>query len=535
VSARLQEPATIAWRAGDAVADQHRGGASTPSGPVSIIVPVHGRAALTERCLDMLLAELPAGCELIVVDDASPDSTPALLASYGEAIRVLTLPRNAGYARACNEGAAVAAHDVLVFLNNDTEPQGGWLYALGRYARAHPDAAIVGAKLLYPTGTVQHAGVAIGQDGYPHNLYGGLSGEHPAVNRSRRLQAVTGACMLVRRAAFERAGGFDTAYVNSLEDVDLCLRIGQIGGEVHYCHEASLIHLESASRGREDRFERSVARYRERWRDCVRRDDLSIYAEDGLLEVEYRDSYPQRMSISPRLAIVDSGREQEIESLLEAYAGQVSGLLAEVMRLTAIAGSPTRTPAPTPTPAPESPPSPAAGAIDHRAFLAEANRLEEQARGLQQRLQDAQDAPASDSRSAFSANRRLGYRRLADRVCAAVADAVPPGSSVLVVSRGDRELVRLAECEARHFPQDPGGGYLGHHPRDSKDAIERLENLRAAGAEFLVLPSISYWWLEHYQGFAEHLRRRYPVTDLDVCSIYRLDASDSRVVPEVGA
>jgi GT2 family glycosyltransferase len=526
VSSPLQQAAGLAPRLGDAAAARPAaGGARAVLAPVSIIVPVHGRAALTRRCLDALLGELPQGCEVIVVDDASPDATATLLASYRDAIRVVTLPANRGYARACNEGAAIATHDKLVFLNNDTEPQSGWLQALDEYAREHPAAAVIGAKLVYPTGSIQHAGVAIGQDGFPHNLYGGLPGEHPAVNRSRRLQAVTGACMLVDRSAFERAGGFDTAYVNSLEDVDLCLRIGQSGGEVHYCHEAVLVHLESASRGREDRFERSVARYRERWRDRARRDDLSIYAGDGLLEVEYRDSYPQRMSISPLLAIVDAGRENEMEALLEAYAGQISNLLAEVMRLTAIVGSPPATPSAGPHPV-------VAGALDHRAFLAEANRLEEQARGLQQRVADAERAPRTDSRPAFAPNRRLGYRRLADRVCAAIAEAVPAGSAVLVVSRGDRELLRVVEREARHFPQDPDGGYLGYHPRDSEDAIARLEDLRARGAGYLVLPSISYWWLEHYQGFAEHLRRRYPATDVGVCSIYRLGEAPPPVKDE---
>jgi GT2 family glycosyltransferase len=276
---------------------------------VSIVVPVHGQAALTKRCLDTLLRTLRSRCEVIVVDDASTDETPALLDAYGERIRRLTLPRNAGYAAACNAGAAIARHDALLFLNNDTEPRPGWLPGLAGYARAHPQAAIVGAKLLYPTGAVQHAGVAIGQDGYPHNLYAGLPAEHPAVNRSRRLQAVTGACMLVARAAFERAGGFDTGYLNSLEDVDLCLRLGEQGAQVHYCHEAVLTHLESASRGRDERFERSVARYRERWRDRVVRDDLSIYAQDGLLRVEYGDAYPLRVSISPLLAALGGDRQ----------------------------------------------------------------------------------------------------------------------------------------------------------------------------------------------------------------------------------
>jgi GT2 family glycosyltransferase len=477
---------------------------------VSIVIPVHGRAELTRRCLDAVGATVPPGCETIVVDDASTDETPRLLAERGEAIRVLTLAENAGFATACNRGAAVAEGELLVFLNNDTEPRPGWLEALLAEAEANPDADAIGAKLVHPGGTVQHAGVVFGQDGYPHHLYAGFPADHPAVERSRPLQAVTAACMLVRRPAFEAAGGFDAGYRNSLEDVDLCLRIGERGGRVRYCAGAVVEHLESASRGREDRFEASVSLYRERWRERVRRDDLEVYAADGLLEVEYADAYPVRMGISPRLAVVDAGREEEIERLLEAYARQVSDLMREVVRLTAAmpgAASPE-------SPADEGPSSPGA-ATDHGAFLARARWLEGEIRELQLEAEGLDEG--------FVANRRLGYRQLVEDVRAAVADHVPAGATVLVISRGDRELVRLDGHAGEHFPQAEDGRYLGHHPEDSAAAIEQLEALRARGAGFLVVPPTAAWWLEHYAELATHLER-YPRVESDAATIYRLDA-----------
>jgi GT2 family glycosyltransferase len=486
---------------------------------ISIIVPVHNGAALTRSCLDAVLADLPDGCELIVVDDASTDSTADLLASYGSAIRPLALPRNLGYAGACNAGAAEASGEALLFLNNDTEPQPGWAGALAAYAAEHRGAAVVGAKLLYPTGAVQHAGVVVGQDGYPHNLYAGLPAEHPAVNHSRRLQAVTGACMLVRRPAFEAARGFDTGFANSLEDVDLCLRIGEAGGEVHYCHEAVVTHLESASRGREDRFAKSVDLYRRRWRARVRRDDLAIYAEDGLLAVEYPEAHPLRMTISPRLAVVDAAREVEAERLLEGYAGQVSDLLGEVVRLTAAVGGDVGIKAAVASG--EDAATRRDAELDHADFLREANRIEHDVRELQLRLERAGIRSADGSRP-FEASRRLGYRQLVERFRAEVAEVVPAGSSLLIVSRGDRALLELPGRDTRHFPEDGEGRYLGHHPADSDDAVARLEALRGAGADYLVLPSTAYWWLDHYAGFAEHLRDRYPVTDGDACKIFRL-------------
>jgi GT2 family glycosyltransferase len=487
---------------------------------VSVIVPVHGHAALTGRCLDLVLGELPEDAELIVVDDASEDETPELLAGYGDRIRRCRLEENSGFARACNRGAELARGGLLVFLNNDVEPLAGWLEALRAEAAAHPAAAVVGAKLLYPNGTVQHAGVVFGQDGYPHHLYAGFSGDHPVVNRSRPLQAVTAACMLVRRTAFEAAGGFDAGFHNSLEDVDLCLRIGEAGGEVRYCHEAALVHLESASRGRSDRFERSVALYRDRWRQRVRRDDLEVYVADGLLRVEYGEAYPARISVEPLLAVVDRGREEEIERLLDGYAGQAADLLQEVVRLSAATAGIDGAPGP----APEN--GSAAGSFDRSSFLSRVRELEAHVRELQAAAPPGRIAPGE----------RLGYGRSVEIVRSAVQEAVPAGARVLVVSRGDRELLRVDGRSALHFPQGDGGGYAGHHPADSAEAIAELERLRADGAEYLVFPPTARWWLDHYSGFAAHLaevHRRLPV---DGCEIYELrrqphSADDGNTMP----
>jgi len=432
----------------------------------SVVVPVHGRDGLTRRCLELVLADLPAGCEVVVVDDASPAATPRMLAGFGASIRLLRLEENRGFAAACNAGAAAAAGEMLVFLNNDTEPEPGWLQALLDCAAEHPAAEVIGARLLYPTGAVQHAGVAFGQDGYPHNLYAGFPGEHPAVNRPRRLQAVTGACMLVRRAAFDRAGGFDERFRNSLEDVDLCLRIGAGGGEVHYCPEAVLTHLESATRGREEKFEASVALYRERWRERVRRDDLALYVEDGLLEVEYPDGHPLRISVSPLLAAIErtDGHEAELEPQLRSQGRRVQDLQRELTRL-------------------------AAELSDRGVELAEP---------------------------------RLGYEDEVGEIRAEVERAVPEGASVLVVSRGDPELLRLGGREAGHFPAGPEGRYLGHHPAGDAEAIELLEAARERGAGYLVVPAAELWWLGHYAGFAAHLEENASAERHQSCTVYRL-------------
>ena len=174
----------------------------------SLVIPVRNRAPLTRQCLEVLLASPPATAEveLVVVDDCSTDSTSELLASYKDRVRVVRHDRNTGFGVACNDGARAADGEWLVFLNNDTVPQPGWLDALLAYAAPRERLGLVGAKLLFPNDTVQHAGVVFSADRHPHHIYTGFPASHPVVNKSREFQVVTGACALIRRELFEESG-----------------------------------------------------------------------------------------------------------------------------------------------------------------------------------------------------------------------------------------------------------------------------------------------------------------------------------------
>lgn len=101
------------------------------------------------------------------------------------------------------------------------------------------------------------------------------------------------------------------------------------------------------------------------------------------------------------------------------------------------------------------------------------------------------------------------YAALRSRVASVVGRHVPAGATILVVSKGDEELVAMEANEAWHFPQHDDGSYTGYHPADDDEAIARLEALRDRGARYLVVPATSGWWLEHYAGFHEHLSRHY--------------------------
>jgi GT2 family glycosyltransferase len=218
------------------------------------------------------LAEVTRGhsFEVIVVDNASIDGTADFLAQLNGDVQIIRNDENLGFAKACNQGARAARGRYLLFLNNDTVPLAGWLEPLVAELEMHPDVAVVGSKLLYEDGTVQHAGVAFSRAHFgPYHIYRGVPGDVPFVNERREYQCVTAACMLIRRETFEAVGTFDEGYVNGFEDVDLCLKIRERGGRIVYQPRSVLFHLESRTPGRHahevENSRRLFARWSRQW------------------------------------------------------------------------------------------------------------------------------------------------------------------------------------------------------------------------------------------------------------------------------
>jgi GT2 family glycosyltransferase len=263
---------------------------------VSIVIPVWNRAELTRPCLDALRATVDwRAHELIVVDNHSTDDTPALLAEHPLAPRVIRNEENKGFARACNQGAAAARGEFVLFLNNDTVPEPGWLDPLIEVLRAEPDVAAVGSRLLYPDSRlIQHAGIAIDslRDALqPFHLWWLFPADWPAANVRRDVVAVTAACVLVRRSAFEQLGGFDESYRNGFEDVDLCLRLAEKRQRIVYCPESVVLHYESMTEGRALHEDANFALFRERWSGrlgdrVASRRDLILAAFDEVFRVK---------------------------------------------------------------------------------------------------------------------------------------------------------------------------------------------------------------------------------------------------------
>ena len=194
----------------------------------------------TEACLTQLIATLPAGFrgEILVVDDASTDETPAVMDRWAATcpfIRVIRSDENRGFGQSCNRGAEAAAGEILVFLNNDTLPQAGWLRPLIRLLERHQLAGAVGGKLLYPDGTLQEAGAVIFSDASGCNFGRGDSRPNaPLFNFVREVDYCSAALLAIRRSLFLELGGFDLAFSPAYyEDTDLCFRLREKGYRVY--------------------------------------------------------------------------------------------------------------------------------------------------------------------------------------------------------------------------------------------------------------------------------------------------------------
>ncbi|HTV94170.1 MAG TPA: glycosyltransferase family 2 protein [Verrucomicrobiae bacterium] len=257
----------------------------------SIIIPVYNKAELTRNCLAKLQPSL-AGAgegEVIVIDNASTDHTPEMLAGFPW-IRMIRNESNLGFAGANNQGAREARGRILVLLNNDTEPITQWLAPMMRQFD-DPGVGVVGAKLLFADRTIQHAGVlvrwwpfsAAGLQPF-HYLFKDKENNPEALER-RDYQIVTGACLATPRDLYLKLGGLDEGFWNGYEDVDYCLKIRGRGLRVVYEPAATLFHYESKSGSqRFRRMQSNLQRLAERWRGKVQFDAPRVWVNSGKIE-----------------------------------------------------------------------------------------------------------------------------------------------------------------------------------------------------------------------------------------------------------
>jgi O-antigen biosynthesis protein len=286
-----------------------------PAPPVSIIVPTRDRIELLRRCIDGLLHNTDYDkLEVVIVDnDSIEPESHAYFASIAEdgRVRVIRYPGTYNYSAINNFAIAEARYPVITLLNNDMEViHRDWLREMVSHA-IRPEVGAVGAKLYYPDGSIQHAGIIAGLGGAAGHAFRYFGRHEPGhCNRlllTQNFLAVTAACMVFRRAVLEEIGGLDPANLPvTFNDLDLCLRMRDKGYRVVWTPHAELYHWESVSRGPDlapetiERF-RSERKYlNERWSALLANDpcynpNLTLQREDFSLAFPPRVESPWRL------------------------------------------------------------------------------------------------------------------------------------------------------------------------------------------------------------------------------------------------
>lgn len=295
---------------------------------LSIIIPVFNQWEFTARCLGALrvhTSEIPF--EVIVVNNASTDETARKLGEIAlgwNALRVITLSANTGFSPACNIGAEAARGELLLFLNNDTEPTPGWLAPLLTELE-DPRVGLVGPKLVYPGGlSINHAGYVFGSGAFI-GIYHNEPADSPVVNQKRDYQALLGACILLSRQLFADVGGFS---LEGLEDIDLCLKVRRQGLACRYVPESVVTHAGSVTLANSAPGTFPVTHatnFAARWTtDDVRWDDYRWYILDG------KWPGPPSSSVEGSLALADLSVEHLISGILKRNRGDHGGALSAV-------------------------------------------------------------------------------------------------------------------------------------------------------------------------------------------------------------
>ena len=250
-----------------------------PAPHVSVVIPTRDRLDLLRVTVERMLerTDYPS-YDLTIVDNGSVE--PATLEwlrqiAADDRVRVRRDDGPFNYSALNNAAVRETRGELLALVNNDVEVRdGGWLREMASLA-VRTDIGCVGAKLLYPDGRVQHAGVIVGINGLTGHWLKLLPGDHPGylgrLMLRQEMTAVTGACLVVRRSVFEEVGGLDEALPVDFNDVDLCLKVRAAGHANVWTPFAELVHHESATRighdtpEKKERFRRDAAHMRRAW------------------------------------------------------------------------------------------------------------------------------------------------------------------------------------------------------------------------------------------------------------------------------
>lgn len=258
-----------------------------PGLPLTLLVATKDKPRLIEGCMESLLPLLArAGMRVRIIDNGSKRAdTLELLARYAAhpQVSLLSMPGPFNYSALINAAAANISEGLIGILNDDlvfASPRHGncIAHACGFFSR--PDVGVVGMRLLYPDGNIQHGGIVAGMDGLTEHAFRGLSSDAPGylgiASATRSCAAVTGACLFTRADLFHSLGGFDaTSFPVNFNDVDYCFRVAAAGFACLVTPHGTVVHLESASLGASHapenhaRFQQEAVRFQARWPEVL--------------------------------------------------------------------------------------------------------------------------------------------------------------------------------------------------------------------------------------------------------------------------
>lgn len=275
---------------------------------ISIVIANKDHEPDLRRCISSIMEKSTYdNYEIIIVENNS--ETPEIQKYYeelkeNERIRIITYEGDFNYSAVNNLGVKAAEGEYILLLNNDTQViTVNWMEELLMYAQRE-DVGAAGAKLYYADKTIQHAGVVLGLGahrtaGHSHYMQHRENlGYMGRLCYAQNVSAVTGACLMVSKELFEKAGGLDESFAISLNDVDFCIKLREMGYLNVFTPFAELYHYESVSRGLDDQGEKAAryneesARFREKWKEVLEKGDpyynpnFSLDRSDFSLKVE---------------------------------------------------------------------------------------------------------------------------------------------------------------------------------------------------------------------------------------------------------
>ncbi len=283
---------------------------------VSIIIPTKDKKDLLEKCIFSILNKTSyKNFEIIIINNNSEqketyDFFDFLAKTYKDKIKIIDYNIPFNWSALNNYTAQYAEGDFYLFLNNDVEViNEDWLDEMVSHM-AKKDVGIVGAKLYYPNDTIQHAGVILGIHGVAGHIYRysnkSESGYFGRLLLVQELSAVTGACMLVKKEAFEKVNGFDESFAVAFNDIDFCIRVREAGYKIIWTPYAELYHYEGISRSIDTidnpRFRKEIKIMHQRWGHLLLKDPA--YNPNLTLDKEQPElAFPPRV-IKPWLNMI---------------------------------------------------------------------------------------------------------------------------------------------------------------------------------------------------------------------------------------